>query len=74
MNQEYIKYREALKTISETESGKIVGEYLKSVYVDVQALRESSEITHYFLGQKELVQGLLSEAVSEIPNFNEDVS
>lgn len=41
-------------------AGKLVLAELKSEYVDSTALRETDALTHYRLGQKELVQMLMS--------------
>ena len=48
------------KVAFNTESGKRVLAYLKSIYITGSCLDSTSELTHYRLGQRELVQNLLN--------------
>lgn len=59
------KFQKVWKEIFSGENGKFAIKMLKSMYIDSSALGQSSEHTHYLLGQKELIQHLIANATSE---------
>lgn len=59
--QERLKFHRSLKHIFTGEAGEYVLKYLTQMYVDSSALEEKSERTHYRLGQKEFVQGIIRD-------------
>ena len=65
------EYLQALQNIANTADGKTVLAYLQSTYVDVSSISESSEITHYRLGQKELAQQLIMDTTSALISTEE---
>jgi hypothetical protein len=74
-SQEFIKrYQTAVVEIFKTPNGKIVLDMLRQVYVDVSVLESTSDLTHYRLGQKELVQQLIADATSELNMTEETVN
>lgn len=54
-----IKFAHACKKIFNTPSGRVVLKRLKEDHVDISALNSDPYKTHYLLGQKELIQGLI---------------
>ena len=61
----------SLQAIANTADGKTLFAYLQSAYVDVSSISESSEITHYKLGQKELIQQLIMDTTSALISTEE---
>lgn len=60
------KFRTALRRLMATEDGKIVADNLTRMYVEQSALCDTELKTAYRLGQKEFVQGILSDANKEL--------
>lgn len=65
-----IKYIKALKAIFTGPNSEIVLKQWESQYVLRTALGETSELTHYRLGQKELIQGILNGLHFDIDALN----
>jgi hypothetical protein len=65
-NQKYLIWREALYNVFRTPNGKILKEGLIETYIDQTCLADTSEKTHYLLGQKELIQGLIKHSETNI--------
>lgn len=57
----------------DTEAGKVVLEYLKERYIELSCLSDSSERTHYFLGQKELAQHILQLATDDYSGASTEI-
>lgn len=62
---EYKKYRNALKEIAASSTGKSFLEHLKRAYVAGSALHADSHVTSYLLGQKELVMTILEDSTTD---------
>lgn len=61
-----LEFRKALNEIFTGQAGETVIEFLTASYIDASALAETPELTHYRLGQKELIQGLIKDAQQDI--------
>ena len=59
---DYLAFREALHSIFSTPKGELVKKALIKLYVEPTALADTSDKTHYLLGQKELIQGLIKDS------------
>ena len=68
-NNDYLKFRNALKEIFSGANGETVINFLNQSYVETSALGDNDALTNYKLGQKELVQGLIKDATSDIPEI-----
>ena len=53
------EFKGALTSVFNTESGKLALAYLRDQYVDQSAVQETTHITYYRLGQKELIQSII---------------
>ena len=65
-NDQFLKFRTALKEVFSGPNGKLVMDFLEQTYVDTPVINESVQITCYRLGQKELIQGLLKDANTDL--------
>ncbi len=65
MNEDYKKYRNALKEIAASVNGKAFLEHLRKVHVLGSALNADSHVTSYLLGQKELVMSILEDSSTD---------
>lgn len=73
MNEEYKKYRNALREIVNSPTGKEFLAYLEKVYVKGSVLNPDVNVTHYLLGQKELVQNILEDSKTDYNEITGDI-
>lgn len=68
-------FKSAAQRLFDSEDGLVVLAYLNEAYVKRTALDQSPELTYYRLGQKELIQSLIStikepEKVDDVQVYN----
>lgn len=73
-NEEIISFRKALFELFRTPNGEIVLDFLQQSYVDNTCLGQTTEQTFYNLGQKELVQGLIRDAKTDISELQQTLN
>lgn len=59
MDNDPVKTRKRVKQLFKTPEGKKVLEFLTECYIKPSCLNDNHYITHYQLGQKELIQMLV---------------
>jgi len=62
MIQDYIEFRRSLNELYLTPQGKLVIDTLEKSYVESNVFNVDTNTTMYRLGQKELIQALVSDA------------
>jgi hypothetical protein len=60
LNRRESTFKKAAQRLFDSEDGLMVLAYLQDSYVKTTALADSPELTYYKLGQKELIQLLVS--------------
>jgi len=70
MNVDYKKYRNALKELAASPTGKELLAYLEKAHVKSSALHADVNVTHYLLGQKELIQNILEESKTDYVDYD----
>ncbi len=59
-----LEFQRGLRETFQSPTGKAVLEFLENVYVNTSVMNSDPNIVFYRLGQKELVQGLVKDALS----------
>lgn len=71
MTSDYENFRRALYELYMTPQGKLVIDSLEMSYVDFNVFNVDTNTTMYRLGQKELVQSLVSDAKTKYEHTQE---
>lgn len=64
-----LKFRKDLKSIFSSPQGLAVLDFLEESYVEIPVLSDTTEVTHYRLGQKELIQGLIKDVKTDLEDL-----